>query len=312
MTALQKTEDRIRGIEAGADDFLTKPINLLGAAGAGPVAVAAQAPHRRSRLRGIGDLQPRAHHRGAGCVTRTAIASGSSTYASALGGALQLPDDDLVALRTGGVLHDIGKVGVPDAILLKGGAAHAGGIRHHEAAHGDRRSAVRRASLAEARASDRPPSSRTARRQRLSRTDCAATTIPLLAQIIGVVDVFDALVAASAVQAGDADRPGVPRAEIEAERGWKGRSGRTRSSRSSATARTGWARGRDCQASDAVTPRADAPPRFAARCGSRCSSRSLWSSCSARSSGRRTARSKGRCCAPPAIEHRRRPNRLRR
>jgi len=29
LTALSQIEDRIKGIEAGADDFLTKPINRL-------------------------------------------------------------------------------------------------------------------------------------------------------------------------------------------------------------------------------------------------------------------------------------------
>ncbi len=38
-----------------------------------------------------------------------------------LGRALGLPPAELLALRRGGVLHDIGKLGIPDAILLKPG-----------------------------------------------------------------------------------------------------------------------------------------------------------------------------------------------
>jgi putative nucleotidyltransferase with HDIG domain len=37
----------------------------------------------------------------------------------ALGGELGLKDDDLVHLRRGALLHDIGKMGIPDAILNK-------------------------------------------------------------------------------------------------------------------------------------------------------------------------------------------------
>ncbi|MES9971544.1 MAG: HD domain-containing phosphohydrolase [Candidatus Thiodiazotropha sp.] len=39
-----------------------------------------------------------------------------------LGEALNLPGSDLEALRKGAILHDIGKIGVPDAVLLKPGA----------------------------------------------------------------------------------------------------------------------------------------------------------------------------------------------
>ena len=41
--------------------------------------------------------------------------------AAALGERLHLPPDHILALRRAGVVHDIGKVAVPDAILLKPG-----------------------------------------------------------------------------------------------------------------------------------------------------------------------------------------------
>jgi putative two-component system response regulator len=44
-----------------------------------------------------------------------------ATYSVALGTALGLDKEDLLALRRGGFLHDIGKVRVPDAILFKRG-----------------------------------------------------------------------------------------------------------------------------------------------------------------------------------------------
>lgn len=44
-----------------------------------------------------------------------------SAYAARLGNSLGLADEQIQALTIGGVLHDVGKVRVPDAILLKAG-----------------------------------------------------------------------------------------------------------------------------------------------------------------------------------------------
>lgn len=52
---------------------------------------------------------------GRGHVRRTQI------YAVGIGEMLRLPDDDIQALRTGALLHDIGKLAVPDHILNKPG-----------------------------------------------------------------------------------------------------------------------------------------------------------------------------------------------
>jgi putative two-component system response regulator len=46
-------------------------------------------------------------------------------YATQLGRALDLPEEDLQELRIACLLHDIGKVAVPDEILLKAGALNA-------------------------------------------------------------------------------------------------------------------------------------------------------------------------------------------
>ena len=42
-----------------------------------------------------------------------------SEYSLLLGKKLALPKKDLITLRIGGLFHDIGKIGVPDSILLK-------------------------------------------------------------------------------------------------------------------------------------------------------------------------------------------------
>ncbi len=43
-------------------------------------------------------------------------------YAEALARRLNLPDDEIEKIRQASLLHDIGKIGIPDRILLKGGA----------------------------------------------------------------------------------------------------------------------------------------------------------------------------------------------
>lgn len=120
ITGLSEKSDRIRGIEAGADDFLSKPID-----------VSELDARVRSLLRlktftdelenaesvlfalalSIESRDPYTH----GHCTRLAELS------ARLGERLGLPPDDIVALRRGGVVHDIGKVIVPDAVLLKPG-----------------------------------------------------------------------------------------------------------------------------------------------------------------------------------------------
>jgi putative nucleotidyltransferase with HDIG domain len=57
-----------------------------------------------------------------------------SVLSVAIGRSLGLPDDDLEVLRLGALLHDIGKIGVPDRILMKPGPltdAEFASIRQH-------------------------------------------------------------------------------------------------------------------------------------------------------------------------------------
>ena len=44
-----------------------------------------------------------------------------SAYSVLIGEKMGLPEDDIKTLRIGGLFHDIGKIGVPDSILLKNG-----------------------------------------------------------------------------------------------------------------------------------------------------------------------------------------------
>lgn len=113
-------EHRIDGIEAGADDFLRKPFSR---------------EELRARVRSIlrmkAFLDELEHAEAVLCSLGRSIEAKDpytlghcerlADYAVALGRILGLGDEELVALRRSGFLHDLGKVAVPDTILLKRG-----------------------------------------------------------------------------------------------------------------------------------------------------------------------------------------------
>jgi putative two-component system response regulator len=116
-------------------------------------------------------------------------------YGARLGAAIGLGDEDVEALARGGFLHDIGKVGIPDAILLKPSqltAPEAAIMRQHTLI-GDRL-------CGELRALRRVRPIVRHHHERLDGSGypdgLKGSAVPLLAQIMGVVDVYDALTSA--------------------------------------------------------------------------------------------------------------------
>ncbi|PYV94425.1 MAG: metal-dependent phosphohydrolase, partial [Acidobacteria bacterium] len=120
VTGLTGREDRVRGIKSGADGFLSKPVDqseLLA--------------HVRSllSLKAHTDELERAElvlFALARCIegkdpNTEGHCERLSGYSVQLGKEIGLPDDQLVALRRAGIVHDIGKVAVPETILLKPG-----------------------------------------------------------------------------------------------------------------------------------------------------------------------------------------------
>jgi putative two-component system response regulator len=120
ITSLADTEDRVRGIEAGADDFLNKPVD---------------SSELLARVRSLLSLKAYTDELERAETVLMALARSIeakdpyteghcerlSLFSTMLGEKIGLPPEQIVALRRGGVVHDVGKVAVPDSILLKPG-----------------------------------------------------------------------------------------------------------------------------------------------------------------------------------------------
>lgn len=120
ITALNDRRSRIRGIEAGGDDFLTKPFDRL------ELAARVKSLVRQKRLNEDLDhaeqvvfsiaraIESRDPNTGDHCERLAAMGKTFGTF-------LGLSRSEIRDLMWGGYLHDIGKVGIPDAVLLKKG-----------------------------------------------------------------------------------------------------------------------------------------------------------------------------------------------
>src|SRR5467141_579575 len=120
LTSLNSDADRIHGIMCGADDFLNKPVNkheLLARV------------HSLLRLKHFTDELDNAESvlfsLALSIEAKDPYTEGHcdrlSKYSVALGEKLGLSEELRVALRRGGLVHDIGKLAVPESILLKPG-----------------------------------------------------------------------------------------------------------------------------------------------------------------------------------------------
>ncbi len=191
VTALAQRTDRIQGIDAGADDFLSKPVDHL---------------ELLARVRSLVLLKHYTDDLENAEAVFLALAQAVeardpyteghcerlAAYGAAVGLRLGLRETDITVLTRGGYLHDVGKIAVPDAILLKPGPLtpeERKVINRHTVVGADLCSGLR---------SLRPvvPIIRH-HHERLDGSGypdgLVGDGIPLLAQIIGVVDIYDAL-----------------------------------------------------------------------------------------------------------------------
>ena len=191
VTGQTDLSDRIRGIEAGADEFLSKPVH--------PQELRVRV-RSLSRVKHLIDALDSAE---AAFVTLalTIEARDPSTnghcerlarHAVRLGRALGLGSEDLDALHRGGYLHDVGKIGVPDAILLKPGPLSA-----EEFALMQRHPEIGDSLCAPLQSLRRVRPIVLCHHERLDGSGYPSAfrgdEVPLLAQIVGIVDVLDAL-----------------------------------------------------------------------------------------------------------------------
>ena len=128
LTALDNANDRVLALEAGADDFMSKPVDR--------VELVARV-RSALRLKAVYDTLDSAEQV---IFSLAAAVEAKDKYtekhthrvaetARHVGMKLGLPDRALDALYRGGIIHDIGKIGVPDAILLKPGPLAGDEIR---------------------------------------------------------------------------------------------------------------------------------------------------------------------------------------
>jgi putative two-component system response regulator len=124
ITGLNSTEDRVLGIECGADDFLSKPVKRE--------ELIARVKSLL-RIKHFTDELERAEtvlfSLALSIEAKDPYTEGHcdrlSKYSVALGRRLGLAEGQLVALQRGGVVHDLGKIAVPEHVLLKPGPLNA-------------------------------------------------------------------------------------------------------------------------------------------------------------------------------------------
>jgi putative two-component system response regulator len=191
VTGQTDLSDRIRGLEAGADEFLSKPVH----------------PHElRARVRSLTRMKhliDALDSAEAAFMTlaltieaRDPLTKGHcerlAHHAVKVGQALSLAEDDIEALHRGGYLHDVGKVGVPDAVLLKPGP-----LTEEEFDLMKRHTEIGDTLCAQLQSLRRVRPIVRFHHERMDGIGyperLRGDEIPLLAQIVGIVDVYDAL-----------------------------------------------------------------------------------------------------------------------
>jgi putative two-component system response regulator len=219
VTALDGRNDRIRGIEAGADDFLTKPVDVH---------------ELLARIRSLVRIKQYTDDLDSAASIIMALASTIETrdgfsvghcsrmanYATSLGRAVNLRPSDLQALYRGGFLHDVGMLAIPETVLRKPSPLERDEyelVKSHTIVGDTLCSKLR--SLQSVRPIVR------AHHERLDGSGypdgLRAGAIPVIAQIMGVVDVYESMTAPRAYQGTHTTAEALHMLRQQVERGWR-------------------------------------------------------------------------------------------
>jgi putative two-component system response regulator len=219
ITGSGDREHRIRALDCGVDDFLAKPVDQQ------ELLVRVRSLVRMKRY--TDDLDSAA----AILMSLAVLIEGRdgcteghchrmANYATAVGRRLGLSEDELQALHRGGFLHDIGMLAIPDAVLNKPEALELDEfelIKAHTTI-GESLCAPLR-SLKAVRPIIR---SHHERRDGSGYPDgLHGDEIPLLAQIIGAVDVFDAITSRRPYQRAQSMEEAIEILRRQVTRGWR-------------------------------------------------------------------------------------------
>ena len=219
ITVLTATQERIKGIEVGADDFLSKPFNPQ---------------ELMTRVRSL--LRLKRHTDELENVETVLFSLAVSVEAKdpwtnqhcdrlartsvALGKTLGLPRNQLKALQRGGMLHDLGKIATPEGILLKSGPLT-----------GSERAVIQEHPIIGERICAPLKSLRHVLpiiRHHHERWDgrgypdgLAGEAIPLTARILQTVDIYDALISTRPYRLGYSREQACAILQQESAKGWR-------------------------------------------------------------------------------------------
>lgn len=218
LTAYTDSEDKVASIEAGADDFVNKPFK--------PIELT-------TRIKSL--LKVKFMNDELDSAERVLFALASaieakdrytqghtervSHYAFVLGKHLGLSNDEQNALFKGGILHDIGKIAVPDAILNKPNRLTADEFETIKM-HSDRGEKI-------CQPLKSIKSALSVIRHHHEKMDGSGypdqlqgAEIPLVARIMAVVDVYDALTTDRPYRAAFSQHEAFAIMTEEADKGW--------------------------------------------------------------------------------------------
>lgn len=218
MTGLDSQEDRIHGIEVGADDFLSKPVcreELI-------ARVKSLARLRRYTSE-METIETVLFSMAAAVDARDPYTRGHSerigAYAFAFGKHLSLSDDECRTLRRAGFLHDTGKIGIPDHILLAPGP-----LREHDREQIEQHPAIGERICAPLKSlADVLPIIRS-HHERLDGSGypdgLRGDRIPLGARIVQLADIYDALTTERPYRAALSSADALEVIRDEVKKGW--------------------------------------------------------------------------------------------